>query len=181
MGFNDLPFANNTAELYDPTTQTFTAIAATLTTSRNDHPTATLLPNGQVLLTGGKSSKVIFNNTAELYDPATQTFAAIAATMKSVRASHTATLLPSGLVLLTGGATFLSASNPSSSVILNSVEIYDPTAQTFTAVTATMTSHRAFHTGTLLASSSVLLTGGVNVSPTTNSFVVLNTTEAYRP
>ena len=180
MGFTDIPFAHNTAELYDPTTQTFTAIATTMTSARSDNPTATLLPNGQVLLTGGRG-QVLFNNTAELYNPTTQSFAAIAATMTSVRGSHTATLLPSGLVLLTGGITFFSASNPSSSGILNSVELYDPTAQTFTAATTTMTVPRGGHAETLLANGSVLLTGGGNVSPTTNSFVVLNTTEAYRP
>src|ERR1700692_1856302 len=63
------------------------------------HHTATQLPNGKVLLTGGNST---FAGTpilasAELYDPSTRTFSATA-TMSAPRASHTATLLPSGKV-----------------------------------------------------------------------------------
>ena len=178
MGFTDLPFAHNTAELYDPATQTFTAIAATMTSSRSDHPAATLLPNGKVLIAGGEGPSNVILDTAELYDPTTQTFAAITATMTSVRGGHRATLLPNGLVLLTGGLTFFSSA-PLSGNTLSTVEVYDPTAQTFTAATPTMVSPRALHEATLLSNGTVLLTGGVNIS--TNSAIVHNTAEVYRP
>ncbi|NOS81443.1 MAG: hypothetical protein HOP32_07680 [Nitrospira sp.] len=173
MGFTDIPFAHNTAELYDPATQTFTAIAARMTSSRSDHPAATLLPNGKILITGGEGPSNVTLNTAELYDPTTQTFAAITATMTSVRQGHRATLLLNGQVLITGGGNF------SSGPALDTAELFDPTTQTFTAATATMASPRALHEATLLPNGTVLLTGGGNGS--INSFVVLNTAEVYRP
>ncbi|MEK7761143.1 MAG: kelch repeat-containing protein [Nitrospirota bacterium] len=173
MGFTDLPVAHNTAELFDPVTQTFTAIAATMTSSRSDHPAAALLPNGQILITGGEGPSNVVLNTAELYDPTTQTFAAITATMTSVRQGHRATLLLNGQVLITGGGNF------SAGLVFDTAELFDPTTQTFTAATAMMASPRVLHEATLLPNGTVLLTGGANVP--TNSFVVLNTAEVYRP
>jgi hypothetical protein len=68
-------------------------------------PTATLLPNGQVLLTGGTTKAaaggVTVTNTAELFDPSTGTFAATGS-MSTPRFSHLASLLSSGQVLVTG-------------------------------------------------------------------------------
>ena len=172
-GHNDPPVAHNTAVLYDPGSQTFTAIADTMAASRDDSPTATLLPNGLVLITGGGSLHVT-GNTAEVYNPATQTFAALTATMTSARQGHAAVLLNSGQVLLTGGA----IESPSGFTFLDSLELYDPSAQTFTALTATMESPRGFHGATLLSNGRVLLTGGArSASP----IVLLNSAELYTP
>lgn len=173
---------NDSAELYDPATQTFTAISAKMTSSRSDSPASDLLPNGKVLIAGGQRSSnggVILNN-AELYDPTTQTFEALTSTMTSIRAGHTATLLSTGKVLLTGGYDFLSSTNPPTANTLNSMELYDPTAQTFTAITATMETPRTFHEATALADGTVLLTGGITAVPS-KPYVVLNTVETYRP
>ena len=148
----------------------FTALTATMTSFRASH-TATLLLDGTVLITGGVGSAGTVLNTAELYDPITQTFTALSATMKSVRSGHTATLLPSGQVLFTGGST---SSNGSGN--LSTAELYDPSAQTFTALTATMTSPRAAQTATLLPDGKVLITGGFN-----DSVTALNTAELYDP
>ena len=172
-GHNDPPVAHNTAALYDPTSQTFTAIAATMAASRDDSPTATLLLNNLVLITGGGSLHIT-QNTAEVYDPTTQTFSALIATMTSARQGHKAILLPSGQVLLTGGA----IESASGFLVLDSMETYDPAAQTFNPVTATMESPRAFHGATLLPSGNVLFTGGVR---STSPIVVLNTAGVYSP
>ena len=165
--------ALNTAEVCEalpPSVQTFTALTATMTTARGGH-TATLLPNGKVLLTGGFNGSDTVLNTAQLYDRTANTFTALTATMTIARCYHTATLLPTGQVLITGGST-----NANGSANLDTAELYDPTANIFTALTATMTSARVSHTATLLPNGKVLLTGGFNGSDT-----ALNTAELYDP
>ncbi|UVT14778.1 MAG: hypothetical protein H8K04_13120 [Nitrospira sp.] len=150
-----------------------------MTSSRTDRPAATLLPNGKVLIVGGGGRNDLILNTAELYDPTTQTFEALTATMTSVRVGHTATLLSTGKVLLTGGADVFSSAEPPTGHMLNSMELYDPTSKVFTAITATMVTSRALHQATALADGTVLLTGGANFSA--SPFDVLDTVEIYRP
>ncbi len=106
--------------------------------------TATLLPNGQVLVAGGAP----YLASAELYDPATGTWAATGS-MATTRAAHTATLLPNGQVLVAGGT----GSDPTSA------ELYNPATGTWTA-TRSMSTGRAYHTATLLPNSQVLVAGG---------------------
>jgi hypothetical protein len=63
---------SDTAELYDPSTATFTATGS-MRTPRSQH-TATLLPNGRVLLAGGRNSTEGALSSAEIYDPAMGAF-----------------------------------------------------------------------------------------------------------
>lgn len=65
-----------TAELYDPSTGTFTATGS-MSAARYFHA-ATLLPDGRVLVTGGTPQLPATLNTAEIYDPATESFSLIA-------------------------------------------------------------------------------------------------------
>src|SRR6185503_119156 len=74
--------------------------------------TATLLPDGRVLVTGGDTA------SAELYDPASGTWAATG-DMITVHSAHTATLLLDGRVLVAGsGGTTIA-------------ELYDPASGTW--------------------------------------------------
>ena len=69
---------------------------------------------------------------------------------------------------------------PANLVALNSADVYDPTAQTFTAAAATMTSRRVFHTQTLLNNGAVLLVGGGNLDAS-GALVILRSAEIYGP
>jgi hypothetical protein len=92
------------AELYDPVTGTWTATESTAT-PRYFGYTATLLPDGMLLVAGGADAgNQIYGllASAELYDPGAGSWTATA-TMKVARAAHTATLLPDGRVLVVGG------------------------------------------------------------------------------
>src|SRR5450759_3444704 len=63
--------------------------------------TATLLPDGKVLVAGGTVGTGLLAS-AELYDPSSGAWTATG-TMPTPRQGHTATLLPDGKVLVTGG------------------------------------------------------------------------------
>jgi Bacterial Ig-like domain (group 2)/Kelch motif len=95
-------------EVYDPGTGTFTEIVGDDGAGIFGH-TATLLPNGKVLLAGGFVNSVwdyggsTSSNAASLYDSATGEFSGTG-NMTASRGDHTATLLVSGRVLITGGA-----------------------------------------------------------------------------
>jgi hypothetical protein len=73
--------------------------AGSLATKRAYH-TAILLPNGKVLVAGGKGNSGVLAS-AELYDPVSKTWSATG-DMAMARYGHTATLLHSGKVLVGG-------------------------------------------------------------------------------
>jgi len=90
-----------------------------------DLTTATLLPDGKVLLAGGYSNGAALT-TVQLYDPSTDSFSIVGRLAVS-RDLHTATLLNNGNVLFTGGDSrkeYYSSYYHNSYVPLISVEIY---------------------------------------------------------
>ena len=140
------------AELYDPTSGSWTATGS-LATGRYSH-TATLLPNGKVLVVGGVKANSHLAS-AELYDPASGTNGTwtTSGDLGTARSSHTATLLPNGKVLIAGGH------NAGGS--LASAELYNPATGTWTA-TGSLNAERGSHTATLLANGQMLVAGGDN-------------------
>jgi hypothetical protein len=136
----------------DPTSGTWT-LTGSLDTARYAH-TATLLPNGMVLVAGGIDSGLNALDSAELYDPASGTWT-LTGSLNTARYIHTATLLSNGMVLVAGGYS-LNA--------LDSAELYDPASGTWT-VTGSLNTARYYHTATLLPNGMVLVAGGVDAFP----------------
>src|SRR3984893_14021745 len=83
----------------DATTSATWSPTGSLAAARQEH-TATLLPNGKVLVAGGIGNSGDLAR-AELYDPASGTWTATGS-LATARANHTATLLPDGKVLVAG-------------------------------------------------------------------------------
>jgi hypothetical protein len=117
-----------------------------LNTGRFGH-TATLLPNGKVLVAGGNGGF----NTAELYDPGTGTWSNTG-NLNTARYGHTATLLPNGKVLIVGGV-------DADGNTMNRAELYDPATGTWNS-TGSLNTGRTWHTATLLPNGKVLVAGG---------------------
>lgn len=144
-----------TAEIYTPGTGLFTAAAGAMGVARF-YPTTTLLADGRVLVTGGSSNSAVLAS-AEIYDPATGTFAATGS-MSAARAGHTATRLADGKVLITGGY---------GSTFDATAEIFDPATGLFSATGNVMSTVRYDHTATLLGDGKVLVSGGLTAADAT--------------
>ena len=162
--------ALNSAELYDPASQSFGPASAGPTNSARQLHTATLLNNGQVLIVGGLDASGAALNSAELYDPIAQDFNPVTSALNTARAGHTATLLGNGQVLIVGGY------DPASSII-PSAELYDPATQSFISLGNTGTP-RFGHTATLLQNGQVLITGGKTDLTPSGAY---NSAEIYGP
>ena len=146
----------SSGEIYDPSAGAFTPTTSSLNTMRTG-ATATLLNNGTILVVGGSSDGTAAGalSSAEIFDPIAGTFTALTGTGQSItvaRFSHTATLLPNGKVVFVGGQ--------NSSGALSTMEVYDPSSQTFTAIGDTLSVARTGHAATLLMNGTILFTGG---------------------
>ncbi|MFZ9617592.1 MAG: Kelch repeat-containing protein, partial [Holophagaceae bacterium] len=159
---------SETVESYDPYLDTWTN-KTSMATGRSGH-TVTVLSDGKILVTGGYSASNTVLSSVEVYDPVANTWTT-KASMSTARHFHKATLMPDGKVLVTGGAG-TSASSPS---YLNSVEVYDPVANTWTSK-ASFTTARYRHISILMADGKILLAGGQ-----TGSGTYTNTAYVYDP
>jgi hypothetical protein len=122
--------------------------------------TATLLPDGKVLVAGGytrsPSGSSVVTNTAELYDPTTGAWS-VTGSLDKPRQDHTATVLPDGRILVAGGWDMGKWDYGYYS--LSSAETYDPASGNWNS-TANLNEPRFGHTATLLNNGQVLIAGG---------------------
>ena len=164
-------------EVYVPATGTFTPKGVMRVQDLFD-PTASLLMDGTVLLTGGGNSDPgLIVASAERYEPALGAFSPVSE-MILTRAWHTSTLLPDGTVLIVGGASYLGYNRVPLGwqSYLTSVELYLPASQSFSEI-GFMTEGRFAHTATLLIDGRVLIAGGVGAP----GYSSLATAEIYNP
>lgn len=114
--------------------------------------TATLLPDGRVLVVGGDTDELA---SSEYFDSRTGTWST-GGDLSSMRVDHTATLLPDGTVLVVGGR----AGSAADANQLQTAELYDHASQQWTETTDEMSVARDTHTATLMSDGTVLIAGG---------------------
>ncbi|MCA1571829.1 MAG: kelch repeat-containing protein [Acidimicrobiales bacterium] len=165
---------HSSAEIYDPVADTWAAIP-NMGTSRLA-ATATLLPNGKVLVAAGGGHRGACETTcaerplssAELYDPKMDSWSDTG-DVSEARLGATATLLTTrcgdhcGMVLLAGGIV-----NVPDTVTVTS-DLYDPATGTWTR-TLSLNTPRARHTATALKNGEVLVTGGTGAGASAELF-----------
>jgi N-acetylneuraminic acid mutarotase len=161
----------NTAEIYNPATNSWSD-GGTMSLVRADH-SATLLPDGRVVLIGGGSQQgsAGWQRTIDIFNPQTLSWTA-GTNMIASRISHTADLLPSGKVLVAGGN---GSASPSSALL------FDPTGNGGKGAwsnAASMTNGRYQHQSAVLAGGKVLVVAGHDG---TQSGQELSTAELYDP
>ena len=137
-----IPSTLASAELYDPSTGTWT-ITGSMSTARAGHR-ANLLQDGRVLVIGGTGSAGALAST-EIYDPHTGTWTGSGSMSVPRGGQFTATLLNNGAVMVVGGPPL--------------VELYDPHSGGW-SITGNLNTSRQNHTATLLHGGEVLVAGG---------------------
>lgn len=178
----DLYTVLNSVEIYDAATDTWST-GAPMRQARAGE-TATLMPDGDVLVTGGVGSMSTGSAgqgglaSVEIYDPQSDTWSTLPP-MHLGRSGHTATLLSDGNVLVAGGSdcgpeSCLGYGGSGDCCAASSAEVYEPATNTWSLTEPVTTG--TFHLATALPGEGALVIGG-SFSPL--PMPVLNTAEIY--
>jgi Kelch motif len=164
----------DSAEIFDPTTNSFTAVGATMSTGRYAPAVATL-PDGRVLVAGGwKNNTVRDQTSAEVFNPSTGTFSPVGSLGVAREEAATAPL-PDGRILVAGGY------SSTTDETLTSSEIFDPSTNTFSPgptlpfetygpATAVLSGHRILIAGGYTSTTSDYLSSATVFDPSAGSF-----------
>jgi hypothetical protein len=169
--------AQNTAEIYDPASGTWTA-AQQMVSKRAGH-SATKMLDGRVLVVNGVNGGGVatpfggivpfFTHTVELFDPSTGAFTQVADLRVPMlfgpgggRAFHGASLLSDGRVLVTGG-NYTGGQN-SEAISTVDAQVFDGTQWSLVSPLPTPV---AWHNQLLLRNDKVLVSGGLQATGTT--------------
>jgi hypothetical protein len=145
--------AVNTAEIYDPIVNSWSAPVTTVD-ARAGH-TASLLSDGDVLLAGGHDSAGNALSSLEIFDPASGKFSSAGA-MSAPRMNHAAATLGDSRVLIIGGTA-------DGTIALASIDIYDPSAG-IVSTGPVLSTPRMSATATTTLDGKVAVIGGNNGS-----------------
>ncbi len=148
-------------EIFDPKTEQI-EVRGRLSVPRAEH-TATLLPDGRVLIIGGYEGTRNLS-LAEIVDPIANTVTTLEHRLNVGRFGQSAVLLPNGDVLIAGG--FQWAPQDSKGQVswrlagVKSLEIFDPKTETFSLVHDQLSVGRGLMGLQLMSDGRVLLFGG---------------------
>ncbi len=161
---------HNTGGVYDPSTNSWTAITTTnAPTARSGH---TAVWTGSKMLVWGGSGSSGFLNTGGIYDPSTNTWTAITTTnAPTIRDDHTAVWTGSKM-LVWGGRSYANLT----ALYLNTGGIYDPSTNSWTAITTTNAPTGRENPSAIWTGSKMLIWGGYANGP-----IYFNTGGIYDP
>ena len=152
------------AVIYNVSTDTWTTISSQMNathTASSSSPggISLLLPDGRILIAGGWASNTGVT-TMDIYDPATDTFAANGSIPQfSYGGSATGHVMNNGLVVFFGGS--------GSGTVSSYASVYDPISNTMTLESNTMSSWRYMHSSAKLNDGRIVVIGGTNVANAT--------------
>ncbi len=144
--------------------------AGSVRTARDGH-TATLLPNGNIVVAGGESNNQALASS-EVYSQGSWIYSG---SLNVARANASAVLLPNGSILVAGGCTGGCLSSATASA-----EIYNPVGGTWSK-TGSMAKARTYFTLVLLPNGKVMAVGGCTGLNANGCSGVTASSEIYNP
>jgi len=156
------------ALVWNPTTGAWTSVGPMITPRRDHH--AFPVASGNVVLVGGRTPSFAWLSSAELFDAGTKTFSALPA-MPKLRV-HFTSATSNGKIYLLGGD-----DNSESGAVLDTTDVFDPVARTWTAGPK-MSTARRYHGAARLPDGRVLVAAGESGTTMLRSAEILDFTAA---